>query len=208
MEGAIAELTKGFESGKATIVTLADSVTKTQEMVKTLTGDLYDKDGKLLLQAKPNPAHMEDSMAGMVDKVDSFSLAGIPLGAMVIGTPIAVFGTELIDGLAVKFKMTNQYIRGGVKLATAAGVVWAGHKWHFSQTANVIGLLLTFDAVVHDILPQPYTFVGGLANKVTGTVTTGGLAPKPVPAINKVPVQNVNAQANKVAQAYYAKAGL
>ena len=122
---------------------------------------------------KEKTAKAEDSgIAAAVNKVTDFEFQGIPIGAAVVGGAVAVFATEVIDGF-----MHNQsaQVRGMVKLAGAAGVMMIGKKFIGTKAAGAVALLMAFDAIKNDLLPQPFAMVTSGANKLTGVVTTNGL---------------------------------
>ena len=122
---------------------------------------------------KEKTAKVEDSgIAAAVNKVTDFEFQGIPIGAAVVGGAVAVFATEVIDGF-----MHNQsaQVRGMVKLAGAAGVMMIGKKFIGTKAAGAVALLMAFDAIKNDLLPQPFAMVTSGANKLTGFVTTNGL---------------------------------
>ena len=62
-----------------------------------------------------------------------------------------------------------------VKLAGAAGVMMIGKKFIGTKAAGAVALLMAFDAIKNDLLPQPFAMVTSGANKLTGFVTTNGL---------------------------------
>jgi hypothetical protein len=165
----IAELLSKF-------ATLNDSVQDTQKSIKNLNEKaiLWDKP-----ETKPESAGLSDSTIGTtIDRVTDWKFMDVPIGAAVVGGAAGVFLTELTDGLLVKLNFNNAYAAGAIKLFEAGVIVKWGKKWIGKDTANIVALLLTFDAVVNDFLPSFFTAIGTGANKLTGTTTTAGLSPK------------------------------
>lgn len=105
--------------------------------------------------------------------IANMQVFGLPLGQAVVGGFVAVFATELVDGLMSKQKA---YVRGAVKL----GAAWAINKWGkkipFMGEGGVkaVALLLTFDAI-RDFIPID-TYAQGIAAKISGKVANAGLA--------------------------------
>lgn len=111
---------------------------------------------------------------GMLDDFMSFEMWGIPVGQAVIGGFSAIVISELVDGF-----MSNQqpWQRGLVKLGCAGVAAKWGRRFLGSTGAKSVALLLAFDAV-RDFTPID-SWADQLAEKITGTVTTGGLAGNP-----------------------------
>ena len=162
---------------KENVSSMADAVNKTlndkfaslSDSQKTMQEQL----DAILDKKTAEAAKVEDSgIAAAVNKVTDFEFQGIPIGAAVVGGVVAVFATEVIDGF-----MHNQsaQVRGVVKLAGAAGVMMIGKKFIGTKAAGAVALLLAFDAIKNDLLPQPFAMVTTGANKLTGMVTTKGL---------------------------------
>lgn len=137
---------------------------------------LFKEDQKEAAEAeKPGKevATVEDpGIAGTINQFTGFEFMNVPIGAAVVGGAIAVFGTELIDGVLAKQSLM---IKGVAKLA-GAGLLYAfGRKWIGTKAAGAVALLMTFDAIKNDLLPQPYAYMTQGANKLTGVVTSAGL---------------------------------
>jgi len=172
----------------------------------------------LLWQSNPVPvtaALADSSIGAAIDRVTDWKMFEIPVGAAVVGGVAGVFITELTDGLCVKFNIKSPYIAGAIKLGEAAAICKWGKKFVGKDTANIIALLLTFDAVVNDFASQLFNGINGFTNKLTGTTTAAGLSPKYDKAFLGVKgnssqshTNSAVAQAATVAAGYYAKAGL
>ena len=195
--------------------TLQDSQAAIQKTLAALEGSLHGKNGELIEKGRDGiNANLEDSgIAGTMDKITDWKMFDIPVGAAVVGGIAGVFITELTDGLCVKFNIKSPYIAGAIKLGEAAAIVKFGKKFVGRDTANIIALLLTFDAVVNDFAPQLFNGINGFTNKLTGTTTAAGLSPKRNATVLGFkgtiinPGNKVVTQATTVAQQYQ-KAGV
>jgi hypothetical protein len=195
--------------------TLQDSQAAIQKTLAALEGSLHGKNGELIEKGRDGiNANLEDSgIAGTMDKITDWKMFDIPVGAAVVGGIAGVFITELTDGLCVKFNIKSPYIAGAIKLGEAAAIVKWGKKFVGKDTANIVALLLTFDAVVNDFAPQLFNGINGFTNKLTGTTTAAGLSPKRDATVLGFkgtiinPGNKVVTQATTVAQQYQ-KAGV
>ena len=195
--------------------TLQDSQAAIQKTLAALEGSLPGKNGELIEKGRDGiNANLEDSgIAGTMDKITDWKMFDIPVGAAVVGGIAGVFITELTDGLCVKFNIKSPYIAGAIKLGEAAAIVKWGKKFVGKDTANIVALLLTFDAVVNDFAPQLFNGINGFTNKLTGTTTAAGLSPKRDATVLGFkgtiinPGNKVVTQATTVAQQYQ-KAGV
>ena len=195
--------------------TLQDSQAAIQKTLAALEGSLHGKNGELIEKGRDGiNANLEDSgIAGTMDKLTNWRAFDIPVGAAVVGGVAGVFITELTDGLCVKFNIKSPYIAGAIKLGEAAAIVKWGKKFVGKDTANIVALLLTFDAVVNDFAPQLFNGINGFTNKLTGTTTAAGLSPKRNATVLGFkgtiinPGNKVVTQATTVAQQYQ-KAGV
>jgi len=194
---------------------LQDSVAGISKTVAAFEGSLHSKSGELIQKGSDGiNANMGDSgIAGTMDKVTNWKFADIPVGAAVVGGVAGVFITELTDGLCVKFNIKSPYAAGAIKLGEALAIVKFGKKFVGKDTANIIALLLTFDAVVNDFAPQLFNGINKFTNKLTGTTTAAGLSPKRDATVLGFkgtianPGNKVVTQATTVAQQYQ-KAGV
>ena len=197
------------------MATLADSQAAIQKTLTSLQGSVHGKNGEVIQEGRDGiNANLEDSgIAGTMDKLTNWRAFDIPVGAAVVGGVAGVFITELTDGLCVKFNIKSPYIAGAIKLGEAAAIVKFGKKFVGRDTANIIALLLTFDAVVNDFAPQLFNGINGFTNKLTGTTTAAGLSPKRDATVLGFkgtiinPGNKVVTQATTVAQQYQ-KAGV
>jgi hypothetical protein len=195
--------------------TLQDSQAAIQKTLAALEGSLHGKNGEVIEKGRDGiNANLEDSgIAGTMDKITDWKMFDIPVGAAVVGGIAGVFITELTDGLCVKFNIKSPYIAGAIKLGEAAAIVKWGKKFVGKDTANIVALLLTFDAVVNDFAPQLFNGINGFTNKLTGTTTAAGLSPKRDATVLGFkgtiinPGNKVVTQATTVAQQYQ-KAGV
>ena len=195
--------------------TLQDSQAAIQKTLAALEGSIHTATGEVIKEGRDGiNANLEDSgIAGTMDKVTNWRMFDIPVGAAVVGGVAGVFITELTDGLCVKFNIKSPYIAGAIKLGEAAAIVKFGKKFVGRDTANIIALLLTFDAVVNDFAPQLFNGINGFTNKLTGTTTAAGLSPKRDATVLGFkgtiinPGNKVVTQATTVAQQYQ-KAGV
>jgi putative heme iron utilization protein len=195
--------------------TLQDSQAAIQKTLAALEGSIHTTTGEVIKKgAEGVNANLEDSgIAGTMDKITNWRMFDIPVGAAVIGGVAGVFITELTDGLCVKFNIKSPYIAGAIKLGEAAAIVKWGKKFVGKDTANIVALLLTFDAVVNDFAPQLFNGINGFTNKLTGTTTAAGLSPKRNATVLGFkgtiinPGNKVVTQATTVAQQYQ-KAGV
>ena len=195
--------------------TLQDSQAAIQKTLAALEGSIHTATGEVIKKgAEGVNANLEDSgIAGTMDKVTNWRMFDIPVGAAVVGGVAGVFITELTDGLCVKINIKSPYIAGAIKLGEAAAIVKFGKKFVGRDTANIIALLLTFDAVVNDFAPQLFNGINGFTNKLTGTTTAAGLSPKRNATVLGFkgtiinPGNKVVTQATTVAQQYQ-KAGV
>lgn len=161
-------------SKEAVTASLSDFETRLKASYKVDGGE--SKLAEIIPAVKTETAKLED--AG----VSSMQVFGLPVGQAVVGGFVAVFATELVDGLMAK---QQAYVRGGVKL----GAAWAINKWGkkipFLGDGGVkaVALLLTFDAV-RDFIPIDQ-YAQKAAAKLSGTVANAGLAgPKTFNAIS------------------------
>ena len=108
---------------------------------------------------------------GIFDDIMSFEMWGIPIGQAAVGGFVAIFASELIDGF-----MANQqpWQRGLVKLGAAAATGMWGKRFLGSTGSKTVALLLTFDGL-RDLSPID-SWADQIAEKISGTVTTAGLA--------------------------------
>ena len=195
--------------------TLQDSQAAIQKTLAALEGSIHTATGEVIKKgAEGVNANLEDSgIAGTMDKLTNWRAFDIPVGAAVVGGVAGVFITELTDGLCVKFNIKSPYIAGAIKLGEAAAIVKWGKKFVGKDTANIVALLLTFDAVVNDFAPQLFNGINGFTNKLTGTTTAAGLSPKRDATVLGFkgtiinPGNKVVTQATTVAQQYQ-KAGV
>ena len=202
-------------SVQKTIATLADSMAVIGNTVAAFEGSIHGKNGELIKEGRDGiNANMADSgIAGTMDKITDWKIADIPVGAAVVGGVAGVFITELTDGLCVKFNIKSPYVAGAIKLGEAFAVVKFGKKFIGKDTANIIALLITFDAIVNNFVPQVFNGINGFTNKLTGVTTTAGLSPKYNTAVLGFkgnvtkPGNQVLTQATTVAQQYQ-KAGV
>ena len=196
--------------------TLQDSQAAIQKTLAALEGSIHTATGEVIREGAEgvNASLADSGIAGTMDKLTGWKMFEIPVGAAVVGGVAGVFITELTDGLCVKFNIKSPYIAGAIKLGEAAAICKWGKKFVGKDTANIIALLLTFDAVVNDFAPQLFNGINGFTNKLTGTTTAAGLSPKYDKAFlgakgNSSQSHNsAVAQAATVAAGYYAKAGL
>jgi hypothetical protein len=107
-------------------------------------------------------------MSGIMDSVSSINWKDIAVGGFV-----SMVATEMVDGFLAK---QNTYVRAGAKvlLAVVAGKYLAKISFIGSGGAKVITTLMVFDAL-RDAIPVD-TYVKQLTGKVTGMVTSAGLA--------------------------------
>lgn len=133
-----------------------------------------------LADFKPDPEPDTDSntdpeatleRAGFLDQIMKFELGGIPVGQAVVGGFVAIFASELVDGFLSNWQ---PWQRGLAKLGAAFVAGMWGKRLLGNTGAAAVVLLLTFDAV-RDFTPID-SWADQLAERVTGTVTTAGLA--------------------------------
>lgn len=111
--------------------------------------------------------------AGALKGFMDFQIGGIPVGKAAVGGGIAIFATELIDGLLQRFNQGSKTVTGLVKLAGAGAAIKWGGKYLGKEGAAVVALLMAFDGI-RDITPID-TWMNNIANKISGYVPTGGL---------------------------------
>lgn len=176
-------------SKEAVTASLSDFESRLKASYKVDGGP--SKPAEIIPAAKPETAtaKLEDS------GVANMQVFGLPVGQAVVGGFVAVFATELVDGLMSK---QQAYVRGAVKL----GAAWAINKWGkkipFMGEGGVkaVALLLTFDAI-RDFIPLD-TYAQSLAAKISGKVANAGLAgPKTF---------NTISASTPAAKSYYARA--
>jgi hypothetical protein len=119
---------------------------------------------------------------GFFDDIMNFEFQGIPVGQAAVGGFAAIFASELVDGFMADMQ---PWQRGLVKIAVAGVSLKFGKRFLGSTGSKAVALLLTFDAI-RDLSPID-SWADQLAEKITGRVTTAGLAgnptgPKPAPA--------------------------
>lgn len=133
--------------------------------------DLEAKMKDALAEPADDPAGEAVLKKGFMDDIMSFEIWGIPVGQAVLGGFVAIFASELIDGF-----MANQppWQRGLAKLGGAAVAGLWGKRILGSTGAKAVALLLTFDAM-RDFTPVD-AWAKQLAEKISGTLTTAGLA--------------------------------
>ncbi len=182
------------ETKTITMDELQAMMTKTtKEAIAPVTASLSDFENKLkaaysvdhgtVKTAEVVPASKPAEVAKVADAgVAGMQVMGLPLGQAVVGGFVAVFATELVDGLMAKQK---SYVRGAVKL----GAAWAINKWGRKIPmlgeggVKAVALLLTFDAI-RDFIPID-TVAQSFAAKISGKVANAGLAgPKAFNAIS------------------------
>ena len=112
-------------------------------------------------------AIMEEGALAGIMKTD---VMGVPLGQAAVGGFIAIFATELIDGL---LPAQPPMVKGLAKLVGAGAMVKWGGKLVGREAAKIVALLMTFDAI-RDLTPLD-KWASGLANSVSGIIPVGGL---------------------------------
>ncbi len=123
------------------------------------------------VEADPEPAPEAQLRKGIFDDIMSFEVWGVPIGQAAVGGFVAIFASELIDGF-----MANQqpWQRGLVKLGGAAVAGMWGKRFLGNTGSKAVALLLAFDGL-RDLSPID-SWADQLAEKISGTVTTQGLA--------------------------------
>jgi hypothetical protein len=152
-------------------VTLAELGSLFEDKNKPVLAALNELKQPKARLAEPESAVLAESAMG---RFMDFEVAGIPIGKAVIGGGIAILATELIDGFLLKYNQTSKNVAGIVKLASAGVTMKFGQKYLGKEAAGVLALLLTFDAI-RDLTPID-SWMNTVANKVTGTKPTAGLA--------------------------------
>ena len=174
-----------------------DSMPK-QETVDGILSRVDGIDTKLaeLGKSEVDPAPDAELRKGFFDDIMSFQVWGIPVGQAAVGGFVAIFASEIIDGF---MKDQPPWQRGLVKLGAAGVAGMWGKRFLGSTGAKAVALLLTFDAF-RDLSPID-SWADQLAEKISGTVTTAGLA-----GAQSGGQSLVQDQANKVVNDYYSKA--
>lgn len=152
----------------------------------------------------PHPEVITDPEAalekkGFFGEIMEFKFQGIPVGQAVVGGFAAIFASELVDGFMADME---KWQRGLVKLGIAAVAAKWGKRFLGDTGSKAVALLLTFDAI-RDFTPID-SWADQLAQKITGRVTTAGLAglqPGDVKALKNQPPP-----AGKESAGYYAMA--
>jgi len=144
-----------------------------QAVVDGILGRVDGIDARLAELGKPDPDPAADAVLkkGIFDDFMSFEMWGVPVGQAVGGGFIAIFASELIDGF---MKNQQPWQRGLVKLGAAGIAGMWGKRFLGSTGSKAVALLLAFDAI-RDLSPID-SWADQLAEKISGTVTTSGLA--------------------------------
>lgn len=160
------------------IKNVLDSLPKKDD-VDTLLSTVKGIDARLADLGKPQEEKKEDpepeeakmEAKGWFDDIMSFEFQGVPIGQAALGGFAAIFASELVDGFMAN---AEKWQRGLVKL----GIAWLAGTWGKRILGNTggkaVALLLTFDAI-RDFSPID-SWADQLAEKISGTVTTAGLA--------------------------------
>lgn len=184
------------------LVKQLDSMPK-QEAVDGILSRVDGIDTKLAELGKPpevdpNTDPSAELRKGFFDDIMSFQVWGIPVGQAAVGGFVAIFVSEIIDGF---MKDQQPWQRGLAKLGAAGVAGMWGKRFLGSTGAKAVALLLTFDAF-RDLSPID-SWADQLAEKISGTVTTAGLAG---PQTGGNPI-NVNAGARPTGgQSFYSQA--
>ncbi len=148
------------ESQKKATEFRADSRTEVEKAVETALAKVE----------KPKEARLETS--GALERITGYEIWDIPVGGVLVGGFVAVFATEIVDGFLVG---QSGMIRGAVKLAVAVATVKWGKGLLGDTGTKVVALLVAFDAVKNDFIPQWFNLATTSANRVSGIVTKKGL---------------------------------
>ncbi len=196
IDGSVADtitsVLDGMKKSSESPAKLAESISMVQDSDKVWKAQLAE----LVKTTGATPAAKLEESKGMQSGFKEVTHNAIPLA---VGGFTAIFATELVDGMAVRYKWTNNYMQAGVKLGAAALL------WKFGDKIpgmgklgkNVAAGLILFDCV-RTAFPQFQNAAAGLATKVTGMVPNAGLA--------GAPLSMVQSQANQVASDYYSRA--
>lgn len=187
------------------IAALLDNIPSKDSLDKLL-GGVTGIDSRLAALEEKIPektvAVVEDPEAemeakGFISDLMGYEIQGIPVAQAAVGGFVAIFASELVDGFMAD---SEDWKRGLVKVAVAAVTVKWGKKIFGSTGSKAIALLLTFDAI-RDFTPID-SWADQLAEKISGTATTAGLAGAQVGG------KKVNAQVEKLTSeaGYYGKA--
>jgi hypothetical protein len=159
------------------VIDLTDTLGNMSATLKDIQGFLVKADEKKEVPpAEPAKAPLDEpleefSLAGVMKPVTSIKVMGVPVGAIAGGTFFAVFATELLDGF---MKSSSVQTRGIAKVAIAIGTAGYGKKLIGADMANIVAILLTFDAL-RDLTPID-SWAASAASKISGFLPNAGLA--------------------------------
>lgn len=152
-------------------------------------GKLFPAKVEEIQDPKDPKAEMHQGLEG----ISKMQVWDIPIGQALVGGFSAVFASELIDGfLAAQSSM----IKGVIKLAGAGVAVKWGGRLLGKTGAIALAIILAYDGM-RQILPID-EWAGRLAGRIK-PLTGGGLG-------GKAGMGNVQKQANRVLEDYYARA--
>lgn len=169
---SIAKVLDGLPS-KDSVEILLQDVKGLKEAIPQLADPRKAKTVEVLTKEElaAEEAELNAGAMGAFGDLLTFEFNGIPIGQAAVGGFAAIFASELVDGFAAQM---SDWQRGLIKI----GVAWASVKWGKKLLGNTgskaIALLLTFDAL-RDLSPLD-TWADNLAEKISGTATTAGLA--------------------------------
>lgn len=142
----------------------------------------------------------DPGIAKNISKAMEYTIAGVPVVAVVGGGLVAIVTSEIIDGFIPLKDGNSVMIRGGVKIAASVGNAMFLHKFEGKTGTLIISGLLLFDAL-RDLTPIS-DWGKSIASKITGQLPAAGLGDQ----ANRR--DKPNRQADQIFTKYYAKAGL
>jgi len=170
---------------------------KVDERIGKLTDEIGGKLNEFSEKLSSEPEQTAElEQGGAVEGLTRMEVWDIPVGEALVGGFVAVFGSELIDGLLAK---QSGMVKGITKLVGAGVAAKWGRGLLGSTGSKAVALLLAYDGI-RSLVP-----VDEWAGKAAGMITPrvgAGLAGK---AGMENPGNAVQ-QAEEVAQGYYTKA--
>lgn len=177
---------------------LGDKMDSVSEAINKLTESKEDNSG--------DEEGSLEAQAGILDRAMQFEILGIPLGKAAVGGFSAMLVSEIVDGV-VGGAATAETLRkrGIVKLVVAGVNARWGARMLGSQAAQIVTLLLTFDAI-RDITPID-DWARRASSAISGVLPSAGLAGAPDQPPAPPAPSRVEREAETIAGNYYAGLG-
>lgn len=132
---------------------------------------------KLRALLMPVKAEMEESAAGVLDKIPAWKAWNVPVGDALKGMVTAGVG-DAVGVLALKFIPSNiiggQYAVPMLKILTILGLNWKPVKHFIGSGAVEVGsIILAYEAIasLFNVRQKTFSLLSGVLGKLPGTTT-------------------------------------